>query len=81
MKRVNDSLEYNPFLIGEKIGELRSKKKVSQITAAEMLDVSSVHYARIESGSRGMSLQLLFRIMEYYDTDANTILGISPKGA
>ena len=43
--------------------------------AAEEMDMSLCHYARIEEGSKRMSIQMLFRFINFYKTDANTILG------
>lgn len=69
------------FLIGNKLRELRENKQVTQLQVVEALDISYSHYARLEEGIRGMSIEMLFKLMEYYDTDANTILGITTKGA
>jgi len=48
---------------------------MTQMKAAEKMDMSLCHYARIEEGSKGMSIQMLFRFINFYKTDANTILG------
>lgn len=69
------------FVIGNKLRELRENKQVTQLQVVEALDISYSHYARLEEGIRGMSIEMLFKLMEYYDTDANTILGITAKGA
>lgn len=69
------------FVIGNKLRELREAKKVTQLQEVEALDVSYTHYAKIEEGMRGMSLQMLFKLMTYFETDANTILGIAVKEA
>lgn len=69
----------NLFVIGNKLRELREEKKVTQLQVVEELDISYTHYAKIEEGIRGMSLQMLFKLMEYFETDANTILGITIK--
>ena len=42
---------------------------------AEEVDMSLCHYARIEEDSNGLSIQMLFRFVNFYKTDANTILG------
>lgn len=69
----------NLFVIGNKLRELREEKKVTQLQVVEALDISYTHYAKIEEGIRGMSLRMLFKLMEYFETDANTILGITIK--
>lgn len=48
---------------------------MTQMKAAEEMDMSLCHYARIEEGSKGMSIQMLFRFINFYKTDANMILG------
>ncbi len=77
----NDKMGINLFVIGNKLRELREKKRVTQMQVVEALDVSYTHYAKIEEGVRGMSIQMLFKLMNYFDTDANTILGVSIKEA
>lgn len=77
----NDKMGINLFVIGNKLRELREKKRVTQMQVVEALDVSYTHYAKIEEGVRGMSIQMLFKLMNYFDTDANTILGVTIKGA
>ena len=56
--------KFDPYVIGNNIRDLREKRKMSLC-----------HYARIEEGSKGMSIQMLFRFINFYKTDANTILG------
>ena len=63
------------IVIGNNIRDLREKRKMTQMKAAEEMDMSLCHYARIEEGSKGMSIQMLFRFINFYKTDANTILG------
>ena len=41
----------------------------------DVLGVSYTHYAKIEEGMRGMSLKMLIKLIRYFETDANTILG------
>lgn len=68
------------FTIGSNLREMREAKKVTQLQVVEALNVSYTHYAKIEEGIRGMSLPMLFKLMAYFDTDANSILGVSVKG-
>ena len=67
--------KFDPYVIGNNIRDLREKRKMTQMKAAEEMDMSLCHYARIEEGSKGMSIQMLFRFINFYKTDANTILG------
>ena len=50
--------------VGEKLHELR------------MMHISREHYSRIENGTRRISLEMLFILMNFYGEDANTILCI-----
>ncbi len=65
------------YKIGNKLRDLREKKNVTQLQVVEALGISYNHYAKIEEGMRGMSLKMLFKLMNYYETDANTILGLT----
>lgn len=76
--KINNGIDL--FTIGSNLREMREAKKVTQLQVVEALDVSYTHYAKIEEGIRGMSLQMLFKLMTYFDTDANSILGVSVKG-
>jgi len=67
--------KFDPYVIGNNIRDLREKRKMTQMKAAEEMDMSLCHYARIEEGSKGMSNQMLFRFINFYKTDANMILG------
>jgi transcriptional regulator with XRE-family HTH domain len=59
--------------VGEKLHELRMRKKVE---AADEMHISREHYSRIENGTRRISLEMLFILMNFYGEDANTILCI-----
>ena len=74
-------VKFDPYIIGNNLRDLREEKNLTQMEVAEKLDISSGHYARIEEGARGMSIQMLYRLINFYETDANTILGVSVGGA
>ena len=63
------------MVIGNNLRELRDARRMTQLQVVSELDISYNHYAKIEEGMRGMSLQMLFKLMNLFDTDANTILG------
>ena len=44
--------------------------------AADEMHISREHYSRIENGTRRISLEMLFILMNFYGEDANTILCI-----
>ena len=62
--------------VGEKLHELRMRKKLKQREAADEMHISREHYSRIENGTRRISLEMLFILMKFYGEDANTILCI-----
>ena len=64
------------MVIGNNLRELRDARRMTQLQVVSALDITYNHYAKIEEGMRGMSLQMLFKLMNLFDTDANTILGI-----
>lgn len=67
------------FKLGNRLRELRENIHVTQQELAEALEVSHSYYSRLEEGRRGMTLKTLYRLVDYYDTDANTILDIPKK--
>ena len=62
--------------VGEKLHELRMRKKLKQREAADEMHISREHYSRIENGTRRISLEMLFILMNFYGEDAKTILCI-----
>ena len=55
---------------------IRIKKNVSVFELAYRAKISQSHVYQLEEGSNKMSIDLLYRLMDALDTDANTILGI-----
>ena len=49
---------------------------LKQREAADEMHFSREHYSRIENGTRRISLEMLFILMNFYGEDANTILCI-----
>lgn len=50
---------------------------MTQMEVVQAIGVSYCHYARIEEGVRGMSMNMFFKLIDFFQTDANTILGFS----
>lgn len=71
----------NLVQIGNNLRKMRENRNLTQLQVVDALGVSYCHYARIEEGVRGMSLKMLFQLMDFFDTDANTILGTAAEGA
>ena len=72
-----ETTDVDMFTIGNNLRELREQKRVTQM---HVLGVSYTHYAKIEEGMRGMSLKMLIKLIRYFETDANTILGSAAMG-
>lgn len=67
---------YDAILIGEELKKMRIEKKLSIAKVAERFELSTSHYNQIELGLRNMNMKLLFKVVDEYHTDANTILQI-----
>ena len=72
-------MEYKGLEVGNTIKSLRIKKNVSEFELAYRAKISQSHVYQLEEGSNKMSIDLLYRLMDALDTDANTILGIKEK--
>lgn len=75
-----ETTDVDMFTIGNNLRELREQKRVTQMQVVDVLGVSYTHYAKIEEGMRGMSLKMLIKLIRYFETDANTILGSAAMG-
>lgn len=73
--------KYDKFAVSNIIRELRENKNLTQTEMAEELAISAAHYSQIEQGRHGMSMDVLFDLMNCFGVDANTILGLpeAPK--
>ena len=69
-------MEYKGLEVGNTIKSLRIKKNVSVFELAYRTKISQSHVYQLEEGNNKMSIDLLYRLMDALDTDANTILGI-----
>lgn len=78
---MSESKNLDLYTIGNNIRDLREKKQLTQMKVVNDLGISYTHYAKIEEGMRSMSLKMLFMLVTYFNTDANTILGINVKEA
>lgn len=72
-----ETTDVDMFTIGNNLRELREQKRVTQMQVVDVLGVSYTHYAKIEEG---MSLKMLIKLIRYFETDANTILGSAAMG-
>lgn len=72
-------MEYDGLKAGQEIRRLRNRKRMSILDLSGKLEVSASHINQIELGSRKMSIDLLYKIMEVLDADANTLLAVPTK--
>ena len=59
---------------GARIRKLREKKNMSQSELAEKLNITNIHLSRIETGSRGASLDLLMEISEVFQVSLDYLV-------
>lgn len=65
---------YNITEAGKRIQNLRKAKGLTQEQLAERLNISTVHLAKIESGSRNCSLDILIAIAIFFDASLDYIV-------
>ena len=71
-------------LLGKKIKELRSIRKLTQEQMADDLGISRQKYARVENGTNNISLDILTRIAAILDVsvrDITCVLDLEPSAA
>lgn len=67
-------MQINYLLLGEKIKKFRRRKKLSQYSLAERINVSPPYISRIECGKNRVSLELLVKICEVLEINAAEFL-------
>ncbi len=72
-------MEYNGIKAGQQIRKLRNNKHLSILEMSGRINTSASHLNQIELGSRKMSIDMLYKLMDELDADANTLLGVSTK--
>lgn len=65
---------YDPTECGIRIAHLRTEWGLTQIQAAEKLNVSVQHYRAIESGRRSASIELLIEIATTFQVSLDYII-------
>lgn len=60
--------------IGQRIKRLRKEKELTQEKLAELLNISTEHLSRIETGSYRPSFSLITKISEIFNVDEQTIM-------
>lgn len=64
----------NTKLIGKRIKEIRSAKKIPQIVLAEKCGICESYLSYIECGKKTPSLEVIIRIANYLDTSVDSLL-------
>lgn len=67
-------MSINQKEIGQRICSLRKEERLSQTELANKLSINIDHLCRIETGSKGMSIDLLTEISEYFSVSTDYIL-------
>lgn len=67
-------MNINQKEIGKRIRSLRRGNDLTQLELSNKLNINMDHLSRIETGSKGMSIDLLIEISEYFSVSADYIL-------
>lgn len=70
-------MRYEGVKVGMNIRQLRTNKGLSIAKLSEKVNRSVSHMNMVELGHRKISLDMLYELMEAFETDANSILGVS----
>lgn len=72
-------MQYEGWKVGDNIRQLRESMDMSMADFCEKFGKSQSHMRMVELGHRKISLDMLYDLMEFFDTDADNILGVSAK--
>lgn len=61
--------------VGERLGELRIEKRITQADLGELLGVTYSTYSYYESGGRELNYERLIKLADYFDVSVDYILG------
>ena len=65
---------FDQTAFGRRLQDLRKENHLTQEQAAEQLNVSKIHYANIEGGRKGCSVDLLLDLSEMYRVTVDYLL-------
>ena len=68
---------FDKNILGQRLLELREKRKISQTAIAALLGVTRTQVSDIENGKSGTSLERFHQLCEYYKVSADYLLGIT----
>ena len=63
----------------QRIEDLRVDSDLSQKQISEILHISQRSYSHYETGTRGIPVELLIRLADYYDTSIDYLVGRTNK--
>ncbi len=63
----------------QRIQDLRVDSDLSQRQISEILHVSQRSYSHYETGTRGIPIEMLIRLADYYDTSIDYLVGRTNK--
>jgi len=63
------------YLIYERIRNLREDNDLTQKTLGKMLNVSQRAYSNYENGERGIPIEILSQLADYYGTSIDYLVG------
>ena len=64
----------NRYTLGERIYEIRKKRKLTQSELAEMVGISNTYLSHIENGSKNMSMDTFIDIVNALGVTADELL-------
>lgn len=67
--------KYDGIVVGDVLRDIRKNNKLTQREMAEKLDVSHIHYSKIEQGERRLHIDLMIEIVNMFDVDVNFFFG------
>ena len=67
-------MSLNYHLLGKKIQQQRSERKIPQLKFAEMIGTSSTFVSRLERGLKGPSLETMILIADVLDVSLDSLL-------
>ena len=59
----------------QRIQDLRNDSDLSQKQISEILHISQRSYSHYETGSRGIPIEMLIRLSDYYNTSIDYLVG------
>ena len=63
-------------VLGGRLRELRKEKKLKQRELAAFLDITEVHYRRVEAGKINIPTLTLCALADYYGVTTDYLLGL-----